>query len=449
MDELAKATVSASESSDPRLAAARVLTQVLEGQTLEVALTPVLTKVAERDRGLLSECCYGVLRHYPGLDWLLDQLLRRPLKRREQLLRMLLLVGLYQCRDLRVPDYAAVSSTVEAVRRLGKPWAVSMANGVLRSFLRQRESLLARLDADTLARTDHPGWMVARFQEDWPAHWSRLVAANNTRPPMVLRVNRRRIDPADYQAMLTQQGIVATALAGLDGALELEQPRDVTTLPGFAQGLVSVQDGGAQLAAQWLAPLPGQRVLDACAAPGGKTCHLLESHEFAELVALDIDAERLGRVRDNLQRLGLRARVVHGDLLDARRWWDGRPFERILLDAPCSGSGVIRRHPDIKLLRRATDMAALADRQAALLTQAWELLAPGGHLLYATCSVFRAENVAVAGEFLERVGAQELPLPGDWGEPQEVGLQLLPGTDRTDGFYYARMVKPPRMVKPH
>jgi len=427
---------------EPRLAAAQVLARVLEGQTLDTALAAALPGVGSRDRGLLAECCYGVLRHYPSLCWLLEQLLRRPLKSRETLLRMLLLVGLYQCRDLRVPDYAAVSTTVNAARRLHKPWAVSLVNAVLRAFLRRREDLLARLAAEPGVASDHPAWMLARFRDDWPDHWQPLIQANNTRPPMVLRVNGRRVGVADYLRMLTEADIAARPLPGLDSALQLETPRDVTELPGFADGLVSVQDGGAQLAAGFLAPEPGERVLDACAAPGGKTCHLLERFAPGELVALDIDPARLARLADNLVRLDLRARLLCGDLLRPEDWWDGRSFQRILVDAPCSGSGVIRRHPDIKLLRREGDIAPLAERQLALLARAWGLLAPGGRLLYATCSVFREENTAVMTRFLASTGIRALPLPASQGLDQAPGRQLLPAVDGTDGFYYACVVKP-------
>ena len=435
-------SVSAPARGDPRLAAARALDRVLAGQTLDAALPAALATVAVRDRGLVSECCYGTLRHHASLSWLLERLLRRPLKRRETLVRMLLLVGLYQCWELRVPDHAAVSATVDAARQLGKPWAVSLVNAVLRAFLRQRETLLKALAAEPLASTEHPRWLAARFREDWPAQWQALIAANNSHPPMVLRVNQRRIDTAAYLRELTAVDIAARPVAGSDTALQLERPRDVETLPGFAEGLVSVQDAGAQLAADWLAPTPGQRVLDACAAPGGKTCHLLERYDPAELVALDIDPGRLARVADNLRRLGLRASLVAGDLRRPRDWWDGRLFQRILLDAPCSGTGVIRRHPDIKLLRRAADITPLAAHQLQLLEQAWTLLAPGGYLLYVTCSVLREENVTVMSRFLAHTDAVELPLSQTWGLSQAVGRQLLPGPDGTDGFYYACIVKP-------
>lgn len=425
-----------------RLLAAQVLARVVAGQTLDTALPPALAQAPSRDRGLISECCYGTLRHYFALSWLLEQLLRRPLKRQETLVRMLLLIGLYQCRDLRIPPYAAVSSTAEAARRLAKPWAVSLINGVLRGFLRQRDPLLSRLANQPLASSDHPKWLLARLRQDWPDHWQDIVAANNTRPPMVLRVNRRRVGRPEYLQKLMDVGITAQPVAALEEAVLLAEPQDVHTLPGFADGLVSVQDAGAQWAAQWLAPEPGQRVLDACAAPGGKTCHVLECFEPGELVALDIDGQRLERVAENLQRLGLTATLRQGDLLNPEAWWDGQPFQRILLDAPCSGSGVIRRHPDIKLLRRVSDIPALAARQVQLLGSAWKLLAPGGRLVYVSCSIFQEENTAVLSQFLAHVDACEVRPTVLPGLAQPVGQQLLPGPAGTDGFYYACITRP-------
>ncbi|KAB2935759.1 MAG: 16S rRNA (cytosine(967)-C(5))-methyltransferase RsmB [Candidatus Contendobacter sp.] len=427
-----------------RAVAAQVLGQVLgEGRSLAVALPPALERAAPRDRGLLRELCYGVCRWQPELQLLLDGLLDRPLDSREPVARALLLIGLYQLRHLRIPDHAAVAETVAAARQLRKPWAASLTNAVLRSFLRRRAELLARVEADAEARTAHPRWLLEWLQRDWPDDWPAIVAANNARPPFAVRVNPQRLSRNDYCSQLAAVGKVAEPVAMVATALALAEPVEAAALPGFAEGWVSVQDAAAQLAAPLLAVEPGMRVLDACAAPGGKTAHLLECAPDLDLTALDQAAERLERVRDNLNRLRLEARLVAGDATCPADWWDGVPYSRILVDAPCSATGVIRRHPDIKLLRRETDIAALTDRQRAMLTALWPLLRPGGRLLYATCSVLRQENEQVVAAFLAaRPEAREHRIAADWGRALGHGRQILPGEAGMDGFYYAVLVKP-------
>ncbi len=426
-----------------RAIAAQVLGQVLgEGRSLAMALPPALDHVAPRDRGLLRELCYGVCRWQPELQMLLDRLLDRPLDPREPVARALLLTGLYQLRHLRIPEHAAVAETVTAARQLHKSWAASLTNAVLRSFLRRRAELLTRLETDAEARTAHPRWLLERLRQDWPDNWPAIVAANNARPPFVVRVNPQRISRDDYCLRLAAAGKVAEPVATVATALVLAEPVEPAALPGFADGWVSVQDAAAQLAAPLLAVEPGMRVLDACAAPGGKTAHLLECAPDLDLTALDQDADRLERVRGNLNRLRFDARLVAGDAGQPVDWWDGVPYDRILLDAPCSATGVIRRHPDIKLLRRETDIAALADRQQAMLTGLWPLLVPGGCLLYATCSVLRRENEQVVAAFLAaQPEAQERAITADWGRALAHGRQILPGETRMDGFYYAVLVK--------
>ena len=427
-----------------RAIAAQALGQVLgEGRSLAVVLPPALERVAPRDRGLLRELCYGVCRWQPELQVLLDGLLNRPLDPREPMVRALLLVGLYQLHHLRIPDHAAVAETVAAARQVRKPWAASLTNAVLRSFPRRRAELLARVEADTAARTAHPRWLLESLKEDWPDDWPAIVAANNARPPFTLRVNVLQDRRDAYQARLAAVGKHAEPVAVASAALTLAEPVEPAALPGFAEGQVSVQDAAAQLAAPLLAVEPGMRVLDACAAPGGKTAHLLECIPDLDLTALDQDGDRLERVRDNLNRLRLAARLVRGDASQPADWWDGVPYDRILLDAPCSATGVIRRHPDIKLLRRETDIAALADRQQAMLLALWPLLRPGGRLLYATCSVLRRENDQVVAAFLAaQPEAQAQPIRADWGRALALGHQILPGEGGMDGFYYAVLVKP-------
>jgi len=356
----------------------------------------------------------------------------------------LLVVALHQLEHSRNPPPATVSSAVDATRHLGQPRAAAMINALLRRYLREREQLRRADEADGPAASAHPAWLLAALKSAYPDHWRALMAANNEHPPMTLRVDRSRIEPEAYLQRLRPQGLDGRQVPWAPGALVLDAPVAVTQLPGFEEGLVSVQDAGAQLAATLLDLSPGMRVLDACAAPGGKTGALLEAaNDAIALTALDVDSGRLERVAQNLKRLRRTARLVAADLRDDPSWWDGAPFDRILLDAPCSGTGVIRRHPDIRLLRRASDIDGFAATQRLLLQRCLSLLRPGGLLLYSTCSVLPAENEAVVEAALEAVpGARSLP-PGraDLTVPWQVkrrGVQLLPGDQApTDGFYYA------------
>ena len=426
-----------------RAAAACLLGQVLgEGRSLAVVLPPALDRADPRDRGLLRELCHGVCRWQPQLQALLDRLLEQPLAPREQAVRALLLVGLYQLWHLRIPEHAAVAETVAAARQLRKPWAVGLTNAVLRAALRRRANLVAVVAEDETARTAHPRWLLEWLKRDWPDDWLAIVAANNVRPPFALRVNRLHLEREEYRSRLAAAGRNAGLVAGVATALVLDEPAEPAALPGFAEGWVTVQDAAAQLAAPLLEVRSGQRVLDACAAPGGKTGHLLECAPDLELTALDRDAGRLERVRDHLNRLRLGARLVAGDAGRPAEWWDGIPYDRILVDAPCSATGVIRRHPDIKLLRRESDIAVLADRQRTILAGLWRLLRPGGRLLYATCSVLRQENEQVVDAFLAaHPDAVEQPIAASWGRPLSRGRQILPGEAGMDGFYYAGLIK--------
>lgn len=437
-----------------RASAARALGQVLgEGSSLSTVLPPVLDRVDSRDRGLLQELCHGVCRWHPQLQAWLDRLLARPLDPREHAIRALLLSGLYQLQHLRIPEHAAVAETVAAARELRKPWAVGLTNAVLRAALRRRAELAEALETDVVARTAHPPWLLERLQQDWPDDWPAIVAANNARPPFTLRINprHRHFEPTpspNDSAVSALWGcqkdgnLTDQRVANVETALMLSEAVDPVTLPGFAEGWASVQDAAAQLAAPLLDVQPGMRVLDACAAPGGKTGHLLECAPDLDLTALDQDAARLERVRENLTRLGLSARLVAGDARQPTDWWDGVPYDRILLDAPCSATGVIRRHPDIKLLRRGSDIATLASQQQTLLASLWSLLRPGGRLLYATCSVLRQENEQVIAGFLAaHPDAGEQPLLASWGRSLSHGRQILPGEAGMDGFYYALLLK--------
>jgi 16S rRNA (cytosine967-C5)-methyltransferase len=420
--------------------AARVVARVSgERRTLDDALLAEAGTLDGANRAAVQALAYGTVRWWPRLERLLSVLVDRPAALAPPV-RALLAIGLHQLEQSRHPVYAVVDESVEAARRLRAPRAAALVNAVLRRFLRERETLAARLAADPVAQSAHPQWLLERLRSEWPDRWRATIDANNAQPPLWLRVNRRRISPPAYLAMLAEAGIAATAAEHAPDAIVLAVPCDVSQLPGFERGLVSVQDAAAQLAAFWLEPRDGMRVLDACAAPGGKACHILERADVA-LVALDTDAQRLVQVRENLERLQLSASLVSGDATAPEAWWDGRPFERILIDVPCSATGVIRRHPDIKLLRRPTDLAPLARRQRALLRALWPLLAEGGRLLYATCSTLHAENEAVCAEFLaETPAARSVPLSLavlGRGSDEAGGVQILPGEAGMDGFYYA------------
>lgn len=431
-------------SLNPRLAAARALSAVLAGKaSLGGSLPDQLAQVTPRDRGLAQELAFGTARWQPRLAGLAARLLQKPFKAGDRDVEALLLVGLYQLLYTRIPAHAAIGETVGCVDKLKKPWAKALLNAVLRRAQREGEALLLELEHDPVIRVAHPRWLQKRLKADWPEHWEAICAANNLHPPLTLRVNRQSTSRADYLTELAEASIEAFACEHSEDGIRLAEPRDVPSLPGFSDGRVSVQDEAAQLSASLLELAPGQRVLDACCAPGGKTCHLLEQQpDLAELVALDQEPSRLGRVRENLARLQLDARLVAADARDLAAWWDGKPFQRILLDAPCSATGVIRRHPDIKLTRQETDIPALADLQGQLLDALWPTLEVGGILLYATCSVLPMENRDNIAAFLARTpGARELAIAGSFGVSQAHGRQLLPQADGHDGFYYARLIK--------
>ncbi|MFA5677828.1 MAG: 16S rRNA (cytosine(967)-C(5))-methyltransferase RsmB [Pseudomonas sp.] len=428
----------------PRLAAANALAVVMAGKaSLGSSLPPQLSQVAPRDQALARELAFGTSRWLPRLQGLADRLLQKPLKAADRDLQALLLVGIYQLLYTRIPAHAAIAETVDVANSMKKTWAKGMLNAVLRRVQREGAELLVELEHDPVIRVAHPRWLQKRLKLDWPQHWEAICAANNMHPPMSLRVNRLQGSRDAYLDRLAAADIAAVASPFSADGLTLAEPRDVHQLPGFADGAVSVQDEAAQLAAPLLELNPGQRVLDACCAPGGKTCHILELEPgLQELVALDLEPARLERVRDNLQRLKLSATLKAADGRALADWWDGQPFQRILLDAPCSATGVIRRHPDIKLTRQPDDIAALAKLQGELLDQLWQTLDVGGILVYATCSVLPEENTRVMEAFLQRQsGARQLPIAGEYGVEQPCGRQLLPQPGGHDGFYLARLMK--------
>jgi 16S rRNA (cytosine967-C5)-methyltransferase len=429
-----------------RAEAATVLDAVVsDGRSLDRALAQSDVNVSPADRPMIRMLCYGCLRHHWQLRAELDALLDRPLRKRDRIIESLLTIGIFQLSDTRVPDHAAVSATVEAARLLRRPKIAGLINAVLRNFLRNKTRQEEPRDEE--AQFNHPQWMIDRIREDWPDHWARILAANNERAPMWLRVNATYGTAAEYQA---RNAIEGTLLPGVENALQLDCPRAVEELPGFKAGQVSVQDAAAQLAAPWLLTDGGQRVLDACAAPGGKTGHLLELlGASADLTAIDSDAQRLSGIRENLARLNLGATVLAADASNSGEWWDGTQYDRILVDAPCSATGVIRRHPDIKLLRRESDIVALADLQRRILDSLWPLLKCGGRLLYVTCSVLAAENDGVVAPFLAAHDDAEEDRVlhayniRDLMIAKTPGFQVLPGTRGLDGFYFACLNKVP------
>ncbi|HLD14770.1 MAG TPA: 16S rRNA (cytosine(967)-C(5))-methyltransferase RsmB [Burkholderiales bacterium] len=429
--------------SNARASAARVLEQVVvHGRYLDNALDAVRIDVAS-DGALVQELAYGTLRWFHQLAGIAALLLTKPLKPKDQDVHALLLAGLYQLRYLRVATHAAVDETVAATEALGKPWAKGLINACLREYLRRRADMAKLVDSDPALRLSHPAWLLEKFRDAWPEDWERIAQANNERPPLTLRVNLRRQTRNAYLEKLRAANIALQPVSILDTDTTLATPLPVSVLPGFAAGEVSVQDAAAQWATVLLDAQPGERVLDACAAPGGKTGHILErTPGLTELVALDREAVRVGLVEQNLKRLGLKARLITADASAPEGDWGGQPFDRILLDVPCSATGVIRRHPDIKLRRQPEDLPKLTATQAHLLAALWPLLRPGGKLLYVTCSILPEENENQMRAFLTgESSAIEVSLPTAVGRPRGVGRQILPGDDGMDGFYYACLLK--------
>ena len=408
--------------------AAQTLDTVLSGRNLTDTLAalwrqePALTGP---QRAAIMDICYGSLRHYGWLRGALDSLLSKPLA--DPFIDRLLIISLYQLLYSQTAAYAVVDHAVHVATAHDDGRLKALVNAILRNFQRRRAELTAALKREPVAFWNHPDWWIGVVQQTWPRDWKQILTVANQHPPMTLRVNVRRTTPEAYLATLTAAEMPATLHAS--GAITLTKPVPVDKLPGFAEGVVSVQDAGAQLAASWLEVKDGMRVLDACAAPGGKTGHLLEIADL-DLTAVDVDTARLARVSSNLARLGLSAQTVTGDAARPATWWDGKPFDRVLADVPCSASGVVRRHPDIKWTRRPTDAQTFARQQIGFLDALWALVVPGGKMLYATCSIFPAETRRQIDNFLTRHVNASL----------ERDIQLLPSEEH-DGFYYALLCK--------
>ncbi len=426
-----------------RAAATQIIAQILQAKGSLSSLLPAISgKLAENDRALLQELCFGTCRYHPQLQAYTECLLDKPLRAKDSDVQALLLLGLYQLLHTRIPDHAAIGETVEVTRAINKPWATKLVNGVLRSFQRDKAKIDEFLAQNSAFQSNHPAWMQAVIAKCWPGQLEQVIAANNQHPPFSLRLNTQKISRDAYLQLLQAQGIAAQASAFSPYGITLERACDPRQLPHFAEGWLSVQDEAAQLSADLLELAPNLRVLDACSAPGGKTGHLLEREPSLQVTALDADERRLSRVRENLERLGVSAEVICGDGTQPNSWWDGELYDRILLDAPCSATGIVRRHPDIKVLRTPEELDKLGELQQQLLKNLWPLLKPGGVLLYATCSVMPKENTRVVEAFIARQqDAQCDQLDADWGINQPCGRQLLPQLNGHDGFYYARLRK--------
>ncbi len=423
--------------------ATAILTKVIkDGQSLTVALDYALDAVPDgKDRAFIQALCFGVLRQYHQLDFILQQLLSKSIRNKDTDIKVLLLIGLYQLKYMRVKSHAAVSETVVAAKK--KSWAKSLINGVLRQYQREQETLDKLADDNFIASYSHPQWLVDSIKQSWPEQFREILQENNKQAPMVLRVNLAQMTRGEYLEKLEHKAIIASPVAFCSTAIVLKKAVLVEQLPGFSDGMVSVQDTAAQLSAELLDVQVSQSVLDLCAAPGGKTAAILERQtQIGSMLAVDIDETRLLRVNENLQRLKLQAQTLVGDASNLGQWVKSQLFDRILVDAPCSALGVIRRHPDIKLLRRESDIAELQELQKHILNEAWNLLLPGGVLLYATCSILKQENEGQIELFLSNhADAREVLIEGEWGVKRPIGRQVLTGDLEMDGFYYAKLVK--------
>ncbi len=424
-----------------QLAAANVLRLVIDNRlSLDDALDRYFPQV-EDDRPQLQELCYGSCRFYFHFDKILQKLLKKPIKPKDRIIHFLLIGALYQINHMRTPDHAAVNQCVKALKKTNQAWAKNLVNGVLRNYLRERDQL-SGTPTKLVDEQSFPAFFVDQFKQSWPEHYEDIMSASNVRPPMTLRINQQVTTREAYAKSLEKEGIEFTLTEASPIGITLSKPMPVEAIPGFSKGKVSVQDESAQLTVAGMSLQPEQRVLDGCAAPGGKTCAILESQsKLASVTALDFEKRILG-IQQNLERLGLSVDLIAGDMTHPDRWWDGVVFDRILLDVPCSGSGVIRRHPDIKHRRDPDDFARFPEKQKQIIASAWDMLAPRGILLYVTCSILQQENDGVIGEFIQAYNDATIELlDPHFGIQTQFGRQRLPGVHSGDGFYFCRIRK--------
>ncbi|MGD9107761.1 MAG: 16S rRNA (cytosine(967)-C(5))-methyltransferase RsmB [Gammaproteobacteria bacterium] len=419
---------------NPRLTANKIIIKFLRDK---ISFAKTLTNT----ESFVQELCYGISRWYLQLDFIAKKLLTKPLKSKDLDIYVLILTGLYEIIYMRTPTHAAINENVDNARKLKKPWACNLINAVLRNFLRQQDAVLSAVNENTIAKFAHPQWLIEKIKSTYPNDLEKILAANNEHPPMSLRINLRKISAKNYLHQV--KAIVNPVCAS---CITLEEPCPVSQLPGFAIGEVSVQDCGAQFSAKLLDLKPNQRILDACAAPGSKTMHILETEpNIKELIAIDHDKKRLQMITENLKRMRTqknKVKLLHADVSQIKSWWDQQSFDRILLDAPCSATGVIRRHPDIKLLKQEKDIVKLAHKQLEILQTIWPTLKPNGLLVYVTCSILPEENDQVISNFLAKTpNAQINKIDTSWGAPTKYGKQILPGQDNMDGFFYTVICK--------
>jgi len=428
-------------NNNARLIASNIINQLLQRKQ---PLTSLLSQYRLQNNvdSLVPALCFGTIRLYPQLHFIAQQLLQKPIKNKDNQVFTLLLIGLYQIIAMRIPEHAAINETVLAAKSLKAPWAAGLINAVLRNYCRNQDSITELVNNNAVAKFAHPLWLLQRLQSNWPQHWQTIVTNNNMHPPQTLRVNQQKIHRDDYLLLLQQHHISAYPIANLPHAIVIEQPIDITALPKFNQGYVSIQDGAAQLTASLLTLSPNMKILDACAAPGGKTCQLLEQQPDINCLALDISAKRCKLIVENLQRCQLHATVATHDASKPQQWWDAKQFDAIIIDAPCSATGVIRRNPDIKLLRKPAELNTLINQQRQLLLALWPLLKPHGTLLYITCSILAEENQLQMEQFIQQhqdALVNNIQLPN--GIPLSIGQQILPNNTPLDGFYYAKLTK--------
>jgi 16S rRNA (cytosine967-C5)-methyltransferase len=445
------------QNQKPRVVAAIIISKLLNQQGSLASLLPEYRQgFSDQDQSFIKELTYGCCRWYTQLDALLNKLLKQPLKKKDADIKAVILLGFYQLQFLATAEYAAINESVNAAQALKKTWAKKLINGVLRKFQREKETLFYQAQKQALSA--HPRWLEKQINSAWPKQAQEIFQANNQHPPMTLRVNQSKHSREEYLEKLREEKIEYYPTTFSSVGFYLKTPLPVTQLPLFNEGAVSVQDESPQLCVELLDLQPGLKVLDACSAPGGKTCHIAETEPNLErLVALDVEERRLLKVSENLQRLSLQAETICADAVQTESWWDGQAFDRILLDAPCSATGIIRRQPDIKILRKPEHINELSHLQQQLLEALWPLLTDGGILLYATCSIMPQENTQVVQRFVEKTDdCHHLPIEADWGIQQDYGRQILPGDGQQlsmckqeseikkygcDGFFYARLQK--------
>lgn len=427
-----------------RYLAVKALTPLLNHNgSLKYSLKQQLQACPDEQRPLLQQLCYGSMRYYNQLELIVDELVSKPMKRKDQDIKALLIIGIYQLYKLNIADHAVINQTVDVCEQLKKSWATSLVNATLRTFQRQQEQILTKLNANNSFKFNHPDWFIEKLKHNWPTRWEQILQANDEHPPLTLRVNLNKVSRETLISQLKELDIESIKTEHSKYGVTLSKPTDVTKLPGWDEGHISVQDEAAQLAADLVNPLPNENILDACSAPGGKLLHLLEltDCELTRIQGLELEEHRVERIKENFFRLDLDCHIHIADAA-SKSWWDEKPFNTILLDAPCSATGVIRRNPDIKLLRRAEDIHSTAKLQRVILQNMWEMLADKGKLVYATCSIFAQENERMIASFLKaNADATHVEIEANWGEKREYGRQLFPQNGANDGFYYAVLEK--------